>query len=221
MTKETLHLEPFEALGTETTIMEAIDRMEEMKVSDFPVVNTEGIYLGLVSEDELLAYGDDNASVVQVLNPANAHFVLPGTHNFDVLALVVQYRLTSLPIVSADGLYQSAYLLSDVVEFFRNTPTLQQPGALLTLSVEQRQYSILTIANALEQNDAQLLGLWLISPDAPTEVKMVLKLNVENSSQIVQSLERYGFRLDGIFGDATFEWEYQERYQHLMNYLKY
>ena len=68
--------------------------MEEMKVSDFPVVNAEGIYLGLVSEDALLEYGDDNAPVTKVINPANAHFVLPDAHYFDVLAMVVQYRLT-------------------------------------------------------------------------------------------------------------------------------
>ena len=47
MMKQSVHLEPFAALG-ETSVIEAIDRMEEMKVNDFPVVNTEGIYLGLV-----------------------------------------------------------------------------------------------------------------------------------------------------------------------------
>jgi CBS domain-containing protein len=221
MMKQSVHLEPFAALGPETSIIEAIDRMEEMKVSDFPVVNSEGIYLGLVSEDALLEYGDDNASVTNVINPANAHFVLPEAHYFDVLAMVVQYRLTSLPIVAEDGTYQSAYLLSDVVEFFRETPTLMQPGAIVTMSVEQSQYSLITIANAVEQNDAKLLGLWLVAPDSPTEVKMVLKLNVEHSTPIVQSLERYDYRLEGISGDANFELDYKERFNHLMNYLKY
>ena len=61
----------------------------------------------------------------------------------------------------------------------------------------------------------------MLTLDVPNEVKLVIKLNVENSTSIVQSLERYGYRLDGIFGDATFELDYQERYNHLMNYLKY
>jgi len=221
MIKQSLHLEPFEALGPEISVIEAIDRMEEMKVSDFPVVNSEGIYLGLVSEDDLLECGDDNAPVTDAINPANAHFVLPEAHYFDVLAMVVQYRLTSLPIVAKDGTYQSAYLLSDVVEFFRDTPTLMQPGALLTLSVDQSQFSMVTIANAVEQNDAKLLGFWLLAPDAPTEVKMILKLNVEHSTPVVQSLERYMYRLDVISGDANFELDYKERFNHLMNYLKY
>ena len=98
---------------------------------------------------------------------------------------------------------------------------MMQVGAILTLSVDQPQYSMITISNAVEQNDAKILGLWMLTPDVSNEVKLVIKLNVENSTSIVQSLERYGYRLDGIFGDATFELDYQERYNHLMNYLKY
>ena len=221
MKKQSIHLEPFAPLSPETSIIEAIDKMDEMKVSDFPVVNAEGVYMGLVSEDILLEFGDDSAPVSKVLNPANAHFVSPDAHYFDILAIVVNYRLTSLPIVDKDGQYKSAYLLSDVFEFFRESPTLMQVGAILTLSVDQPQYSMITISNLVEQNDAKILGLWMLTPDASNEVKLVIKLNVENSTSIVQSLERYGFRLDGIFGDATFELDYQERYNHLMNYLKY
>ena len=132
--KQSVHLEPFAALGPETSVIEAIDRMEEMKVSDFPVVNAEGIYLGLVSEDALLDYGDDNAPVTKVINPANATLFCPTRITSN--CLVVQYRLTSLPIVASDGTYQSAYLLV-MLWVFRNTPTLMQPGALLTLSVDQ------------------------------------------------------------------------------------
>ena len=221
MKKQSVHLEPFVPLSPETSIIEAIDKMDEMKVSDFPVVNAEGLYMGLVSEDVLLEFGDDRAPVSKALNAANAHFVHPDAHYFDILAVVVNYRLTSLPVVDKDGQYKTAYLLSDVFEFFRESPTLMQVGAILTLSVDQPQYSMITISNVVEQNDAKILGLWMLTPDVSNEVKLVIKLNVEKSTSIVKSLERHGYRLEGIFGDATFELDYQERYNHLMNYLKY
>lgn len=221
MKKQSVHLEPFVPLSPETSIIEAIDKMDEMKVSDFPVVNAEGAYMGLVSEDSLLELGDDRAPVSKALNAANAHFVHPDAHYFDILAVVVNYRLTSLPVVDKDGQYKTAYLLSDVFEFFRESPTLMQDGAILTLSVDQPQYSMITISNVVEQNDAKILGLWMLTPDVSNEVKLVIKLNVGKSTSIVQSLERHGYRLEGIFGDATFELDYQERYNHLMNYLKY
>ena len=63
MKKQSIHLEPFAPLSPETSIIEAIDKMDEMKVSDFPVVNAEGVYMGLVSEDILLEFGDDSAPV--------------------------------------------------------------------------------------------------------------------------------------------------------------
>ena len=53
-----------------------------------------------------------------------------------------------------------------------------------------------------------------------SEVRRILKLNVEHSTPIVQSLERYEYRLT-ISGDANFELDYKERFNHLMNYLKY
>ena len=221
MKKQSVHLEPFVPLSPETSIIEAIDKMDEMKVSDFPVVNAEGAYMGLVSEDSLLELGDDRAPVSKALNAANAHFVHPDAHYFDILAVVVNYRLTSLPVVDKDGQYKTAYLLSDVFEFFRESPTLMQVGAILTLSVDQPQYSMITISNVVEQNDAKILGLWMLTPDVSNEVKLVIKLNVGKSTSIVQSLERHGYRLEGIFGDPTFELDYQERYNHLMNYLKY
>lgn len=221
MLQESLHIEPIRALTKSTVILEAVERMEDHKVSDLPVVDELGKYVGMVGEDALLNSGDDEAEVASVVNPAHAPYTVVDAHPFEVLAIATQYRLTVVPVIDEEGRYISAYLLSDLVEFFRGTPTLTQPGAILVYSVDQAQYSMSTVAASVEQNDAKILGLWLIAPDAPGEVKFVLKVNVAHSSPIVQSLQRYGFRLDGVFGDTNFELDYQQRYRHLMNYLKY
>ena len=73
MKKQFVHLEPFVPLSPETSIIEAIDKMDEMKVS-VPVVNAEGAYMGLVSEDSLLELGDDRAPVSKALNVCKCPF---------------------------------------------------------------------------------------------------------------------------------------------------
>tara|TARA_B100000795_G_scaffold120721_1_gene89903 strand:- start:2224 stop:2811 length:588 start_codon:yes stop_codon:yes gene_type:complete len=195
--------------------------MEEHKVTDLPVVDESNKYLGMVSEDALLNAGDDTGTVQTALNLAYSPYVLTGSHPFEVLAIAAQYRLSVVPVLDHEGGYVSSYLLSDIVELFRDTPTLSQPGAILVLSIEESQYSMVTISTVIEQNDAKLLGLWMISPDHSGEVKFILKLNVQNSSPIVSSLQRYGYVLDTVHGDSSFELDYQNRYRHLMNYLKY
>jgi len=221
MTQESTHIEPIKALTQESLVVEALDRMEEHKVSELPLVDHNGLYLGLLTEDALLDAEDENASVTQAYNPAHAPFVRGTAHPFEILALATQFRLTLIPVVDDKGTFISAYLLSDVVEFFRGTPTLMQPGAIAVFSVDKAQYSMVTVSTVVEQNDAKVLGLWLVEPDAPGMIKFIVKLNTEHSAPIVQSIERYGYELDGLYGDLTFEQDYQNRYDHLMNYLKY
>ncbi|CAI8392815.1 MAG: Uncharacterised protein [Cryomorphaceae bacterium] len=221
MRQESTHIEPIKALTRGSLVVEALDRMEEHKVSELPLIDDQGMYLGLLTEDALLDAIDENASVTQAYNPAHAPFVRSSAHAFEILALTTQFRLTLIPVIDEDGRYISAYLLSDVVEFFRDTPTLMQPGAVAVLSVEQAQYSMVTVSTVVEQNDAKVLGLWMVEPVAAGMIRFILKLNTEHSGPIIQSIQRYGYTLDGLHGDLSFEQDYQNRYDHLMNYLKY
>ena len=221
MTQESTRIEQIKSLTNESLVVEALDRMEEHKVSELPLVDDQGMYLGLLTEDALLDAIDENASVIQCYNPAHAPFVRSAAHAFEVLAIATQFRLTLVPVIDENGLYISAYLLSDVVEFFRGTPTLMQPGAVAVFSVEEAQYSMVTVSTVVEQNDAKVLGLWLVQPVGAGMIKFILKLNTEHSGPIVQSIQRYGYTLEGLHGDLTFEQDYQNRYDHLMNYLKY
>ena len=221
MMQELVHIEPINALTTNSMIVEALDCMEEHKISDLPVVDERNKYLGMVSEDALLNAGDDKGTVQTALNLSYSPYVLSGSHPFEVLAVAAQYRLSVVPVLDHEGGYVSSYMLSDIVELFRDTPTLNQPGAILVLNIEESQYSMVTISTVVEQNDAKLLGLWMISPEHSGEVKFILKLNVQHSSRIVSSLQRYGYTIDKVHGDSSFELDYQHRYSHLMNYLKY
>ncbi|HCY25811.1 MAG TPA: hypothetical protein DHU80_06220, partial [Cryomorphaceae bacterium] len=51
MMQELVHIEPINALTTNSMIVEALDCMEEHKVTDLPVVDESNKYLGMVSED--------------------------------------------------------------------------------------------------------------------------------------------------------------------------
>ena len=221
MAPETTHIEPIKALTKDSLVIEALDRMDEHKVSDLPLVDEQNNYLGILQEDALLNAGDDQGSVMLAFNPSLTPFVRSRAHAFEVLSIATQFRLTVIPIIDEHGAYISAYLLSDVVEYFRNTPTLMQPGVLAEFMVEQSQYSMVTVATVIEQNDAKLLGLWLLESDGPGMIKFVVKLNVEHSAPIIQSIERYGYELVGLHGDLSYEQDYHSRYDHLMNYLKY
>ncbi|MEY2971009.1 MAG: hypothetical protein RLZZ599_1382 [Bacteroidota bacterium] len=221
MRQETVHTEPISPLRPTESILGALDQMEELKLSHLPLVDETGRYIGLISEDMLLEATDDQASVSTVLNPAFAPCVRLGSHEFEVLELCTQHRITFIPVIDLEGVFRGGHMLSDVLEFFRGTPALVQPGAVVVLHNDHQQYSMVEIATVVEQNDAKILASWLTHRGASQELQITLKLNVEHTGPIVRSLQRYGYEIDGIFGDQSFQEDYQRRYNHLMNYLKY
>ena len=221
MLQETLHTEPIKGILPQTTIAEALEFMEDLKISHLPVVTDEGVYMGLLSEDALYEAEDDTLSVQNALRAAFVPHVLAGAHFFEVMEVCTQHRITLVPVVTKEGRYVNSYLLSDVLEFFRATPTLLQTGAILVVSIAADQYSLIEIAHAVEHNDAKLLGLWMTHKAVETSLQLTLKVNLEHTAPIIKSLQRYGYEIEGIFGDDSYEADYRERYDHLMNYLKY
>jgi len=221
MLEETVHTEPISPLRPTDFVVEALDQMEEWKLSHLPMVDASGKYMGLISEDVLFESEDDNAPIQTVFNPAFAPSVLPNAHAFVLMDVCTRDRITLIPIVDHEGFYKGAHMLTDVLEFFRSTPALSQPGAILVMRAETAQYSMAEMAAVVEQNDAKVLASWLTHSSAANEVEITLKINVEHSGPIVQSLQRYGYEIGGIFGDRNFDSDYRERYDHLMNYLKY
>ncbi len=114
--QELVHIEPINALTTNSMIVEALDCMEEHKISDLPVVDERNKYLGMVSEDALLNAGDDKGTVQTALNLSYSPYVLSGSHPFEVLAVAAQYRLSVVPVLDHAGGYGSSYMLSHIVE---------------------------------------------------------------------------------------------------------
>ncbi len=221
MFQETLHTEPIKGILPQTTIAEALEFMVDLKISHLPVVSNDGIYRGLLSEDALYEAEDDTQFVQSALRAAFVPHVLSGAHFFEVMEVCTQYRITLVPVVTKEGHYINSYVLSDILECFRATPTLLQAGAILVVNITADQYSLIEIAHAVEHNDAKLLGLWMTHKAAETSVQLTLKINLEHTAPIVKSLQRYGYEIEGIFGDESYEADYRERYDHLMNYLKY
>jgi CBS domain-containing protein len=221
MLQETLHTEPIKGILPETTVAEALEFMDDLKISHLPLVTKDGLYAGLLSEDALYESEDDTQPAQSTLRQGFFPHVREGAHFFEVMEVCTQHRITLVPVVNTAGRYINSFLLSDILEFFRATPTLLQTGAMLVVSIAAEQYSLVEIAHAVEHNDAKLLGLWMTHKAVETSLQLTLKLNLEHTAPIIKSLQRYGYEIEGIFGDESYDADYRERYDHLMNYLKY
>ncbi|HEY0059458.1 MAG TPA: CBS domain-containing protein, partial [Flavisolibacter sp.] len=108
-------------------------------------------------------------------------------------------------------------------DLLRNTSefmSLNDPGGLIVLEIEGKNYSLAEINRIVESNDAQItqVNTYLDPASATTQVTIrVSKLEV---SDIISTFQRYEYSVKYYFGEELYENELRSNYDNLMNYLK-
>ena len=205
-------------LKSSDSIDRALDLMSEYKVSHLPIVNDTQL-LGLVSEEELLEAGDSARAVGDIPLTYYRPYVLENDHYFEVIRLVSSLRLSCVPIVDEEKNYKVCILLDALVTELARLSAVNEPGGVLTLSVNSRDYSASEITRIVESNNALVLSLLTRSKPGNSHIEVVLKLNRENLKDIVSSFHRYQYEVIDVFDKSAIEEDLKDRFDSFLKYL--
>lgn len=103
------------------------------------------------------------------------------------------------------------------------TPPLPEEASELLMSCHPGDYSASAIARAVEDCDAQLLGLSVTAMRDPGGLPVIaLRVNVRDASGVARSLRRYGYDpfFVGSAPDSTMRRRAQDRANELIHYLE-
>ncbi|MDE5979918.1 MAG: hypothetical protein K2L39_02350 [Muribaculaceae bacterium] len=103
------------------------------------------------------------------------------------------------------------------------TPPLPSEASELLLSCSPADYSASSIARAVEDCDAQLLGLSVTGMRDDSGLPVIaLRVNVRDASGVARSLRRYGYDpfFVGSAPDSAMRRRAQERANELIHYLE-
>jgi len=201
------------------TVNEALRRMDEYKVSHFPVVD-QGTFVGMIVEKELFVLPDFNQVITSELLHFEDFYVEDNQLIYHVLAMATQQKLSIVPVLDAEKRYLGSITHADLLNFFTSTLSTDSPGGVIVLEVNESDYSLTEIANIVESNDAKVLHVLLINKPQSSRINIILKVNAMNIAAILKTFERYGYVVDASFGQDISQEDLKENYESLMNYLK-
>jgi len=208
-------------LKPDDTAEYALGLLMELRVLHLPVVDDGGFLVGLISEDQLLdvAAGPD-ATIETMLGP-NPISAEPNTHLFDITKMMVEHKLTTLPIATEDGQYQGLVKRHDIFDRFARMFSTQESGAILAIEVNARDYSLSQLVYTIEQSDVKILSVASETPENPSDtIHVTIKLNVVETTRVRHILEHYGYHVVASFSDDENDEELQNRIQEFMRYLE-
>jgi CBS domain-containing protein len=206
-------------LKTTDDAHKAIVWMEEFRCAYLPVVD-EGKLLGFISEEIILETNDIDKEVKDFALTGQNSFVKNETHFYDILKIASENKVQMVAVLNDDQTYAGVITVQDTLASFAQAAAVQMPGSVLVLSMSYPDYSLATISRLIEENNAKVLSSLLNEdPLDNTKIKLTLKLNQEDLSRIVATLERFGYRVIGRYQESKQAPPEKERLDMLLRYL--
>jgi CBS domain-containing protein len=202
------------------TVEHALGLIVGLRVRHLPVVDTQGVLVGIISEEQLLdATGPDE--LVDGLIKSKPIFAAPNQHVFDAAKILVQHGLSTLPVATPEGRYLGLVRRHDIVDRFAHMLSTHEAGAIVALEIDTADYSLSRLVYAVEQTDVRILSISTEASDGRDGVTAVtLKLNTSDITRVRHVLEHEGYRVVAVFSDDEDEEDFRHRIQEFMRYLE-
>jgi CBS domain-containing protein len=200
------------------TIAHALQTMQDLHQTSLPVTNDDK-YIGLIEEDDLLD-ADDDTQELATLDSAFIRLSVQGTEHFSkALQLITEQHISLVPVTDEHnellGTFTTAGLLRHTALFLG----ANEPGGLLVLEVEKRNFSFSEISRLVETHDATITQLNTAADPVTGNLLLTLKISKTEVSDVVATLQRFEYRILYYQGEEQFENELRSNYENLMNYL--
>ena len=199
------------------TVFHALQLMNDYHVAHLPVVENDS-YLGIISEEQLLQ-SDEEMALTDLQITDGTTSVQAHEHFLKAIQTAVVNKLSIVPVVEEKqllGIVTYNDLLRNASEFM----SLDQPGALIVLEMDTRNYSFTEINRIVESNDARITQLNTFTDTETGMMQITIRVNKLEVSDLLSTFQRYEYNVKYYFGEELYENELKTNYDNLMNYLK-
>jgi acetoin utilization protein AcuB len=200
-------------------VYQALQLMNDNQVAHLPVVDGEK-YVGIISEDDLLLSDNENA-VLSELQPSFANTSVKNDEHFlRAIQVAAEKGLSVVPIVNNDNNITGAVAYNELLKYASEFMSLHEPGGLIVLEMGSNQYSFNELSKILDANDAQITQLNTLNNPETGLMRVTIRINKPDVSDIVAAFQRYEYDVKYYFGEELYANELRTNYDNLMNYLK-
>ncbi len=197
----------------------ALNTMDVYRVSHIPVVNGSK-YLGLVSDKLIYDLNLLELPIELQLDKLNTSHVHLDQHIFEVAILMYKLKLSVLPVLDSDHNYLGAITLYDLARRFAKLFSLEEIGGIIILEMNVNNYSLSEISRIVESNDIKILSCFLDRKPGTHILDVILKLNNDELSPLIQAFMRYDYNVKAVYMDQSEIGDlYKDRFDQFMKFM--
>ena len=185
-------ISPVPTLLPSDTGNKALHLMEENNLTELPLVLEEK-YMGLVQENDVLDWAKPESplSVADFLEYRPAVFA--NGHPYDALRMAHQQNLSVVPVVDNENKYVGSITRNDLLKYITENSGLDNPGGIIVLEIDPRNYSLYEIARICESEETIIISSQLYSNVATGKLEVTLKTNRSHIEAVAAAFERHSY----------------------------
>jgi Mg/Co/Ni transporter MgtE len=206
----------FKAFDSEEKISYVQDFFSDLTFSHFPVIE-ENIYIGSIAADDVVTF-EDNKSIKEYRYTFDGFFARTNMIWLDVLEVFAQNHTNLIPVLDEHNKYVGYYELSDIVQFFAETPFLREQGGIIIVKKSITDFSMSQITQIVESNNGKLLGLF-ISEATSDFIQVTIKISLGGMNEIIQTFRRFNYEIVSEHQEDSYLNNLKERSDYLDKYL--
>ncbi|MBL7773099.1 MAG: hypothetical protein JNM95_09570 [Chitinophagaceae bacterium] len=191
--------------------------MQEYRVFHLPLVQRDN-YIALISEDDLLDWDTPEEPLSHAEFVNFRPFILENQHPFDAAKSARENNLSVVPILNVQNHFLGIVTIEKLFDFVTDNNAIKEPGAILILEQEQRNYSISEIGRICESNNINILSSSLKTIDHTGLIWITIKLNSNDIQSLVATFERFNYHVVEMFSSDHSE---QDLKDHLDSFMRY
>lgn len=200
------------------SVMTALDCMDHFKVSHLPIIDKKK-FICLIDENTLLDHERQDDVLKTFVNTSPRIFVFAHQHVFELIKIMSEFNLTLVPVLNDKEEYLGAVHMRKLIYKLSELTAVLHPGGIMVLEMNQRDYSATQIANIVEGNDAKILSLHVSSRPDSTLLEVTIKINRDDLSGIIQTLNRYNYTIKASYHHASYDNNLKNRLDAFLHYL--
>ena len=200
-------------------VFHALQLMNDYHVTHLPIVEDEK-YIGMLSEEVLLHAENDTAALSELQGAFINVSVRENEHLLSVIQETVEDDLSIMPVVNENNELLGCITKDDLLKNASQFMSLNEPGGIIVLELDPKQYSFNELSRLIESNDAQITQLNTSTDNETGLLTATIKINKAEVADVVASLQRHEYNVKYYFGEELYENEVRSNYENLMNYLK-
>ncbi len=205
-------------LKTTDTGRKALAWMEEFKVAHLPVIEGTS-YVGMISEADILDSNIPDKPLAKHPLTLNDPENIANQHLYDAIRMAAGLSLTVIPVVDEEHKYLGMVTTNNLIQNTNKMAAISEPGGIIVLEMNVRDYSLTEVARIVETNDAKILSSYIRTLPGTDDMELTIKVNKEDLAGVIQTFERYNYNIVATFNETKHLEDLKSRFESFMKFI--